>query len=150
MGGLLGLHLGANHPVVKGLMIFAPAIRIKRLWISKIFWPFKKYIYKANTDDSMLWQGYNVVPIKAAANLLKFQTIVRKELIDIMIPTLIFQGKLDKTVVPMGALQIFEKIKSKPKRFIWLEESSHCILLDKQLTMVEQICLEFVETQLRK
>jgi carboxylesterase len=148
MGGLVALWLTAKHPDVTGLALFAPALRIKNLWQSNFFWPFKKFIYKQNIDESTPWQGLNVVPIHAAAQLNRFQGKIRHNLKHVVSPAIIFQGKLDKTINPISSVEVLEGISSVEKELIWLEESSHCILLDKQLPEVQAIVIEFVNNAL--
>ena len=88
----------------------------------------------------MPWQGYNVVPLHAATQLLKLQRLVKKALPGIKNDTLIFQGKKDMTINPAGTIQTYNLLGSMNKRLIWLEESPHCILLGGDLALVEEIC----------
>ncbi len=140
MGALLTLWLAANHPEIKKIFLFSPALVIDRLWTSKLMWPFTEYIYKKNTDDSMVWQGYNVVPLHAAASLYDFQRIIKKLLPSIPTDTSIFQGKLDSTINPNSSQLVFDGLSSRSKTLTWLEESRHCILLDKQIDLVQEQC----------
>ncbi len=145
MGGLLSLHLAHNHPEIEQLFLFSPALEINGLWKSRYFWPFIPYIYKKNTDDSMAWQGYNVVPLHAAKELLKLQQNVIKILPDITIPSIVFLGKKDRTINLDGGVKAFEMLGSSTKKLIWLDESSHCILLDKELPRVLNIVTSRIE-----
>lgn len=146
MGGLLAIHLAARYPTLLGAMIFAPAVKIPRLWMSKFLWPFKSNLNKGKPNDSIPQQSYKAFPLKAAASLYDFQRIVRRELHKVTLPVIIFQGKLDETVDPMGAVYAYEHITSEDKEFILLESSAHIILLDSQLPLVKQICNEFILT----
>jgi carboxylesterase len=139
MGALLSLFLAHNHPEIEQLFLFSPALEINGLWKSRYFWHFIPYIYKNNTDDSMAWQGYNVVPLHAARELLKLQKNVIKILPDITIPAMVFLGKNDKTINLNGGVKTFELLGSSTKKLIWLDESSHCILIDKELPKVLNI-----------
>ncbi len=145
MGGLLTLHLAAKYPSLLGIMVFAPAVKIHKLWISKFIWPFKSFMQKGKPKDSIPQQSYTVFPLKAAASLYDFQKIVRKELNLITVPAIIFQGKLDDTVDPLGAVYAYENLGSSDKDFVVLEDSNHIILLDQQLPTVQEICLEFIQ-----
>lgn len=143
MGALLALWLAANHSEIKKIFLFSPALEIDGLWSSKLFWPFKEYIYKKNIDDSMAWQGYNVVPLRAAASLYDFQQIIKRILPTIKTDTSIFQGKLDSTINPKSSQLVYEGLNSSRKTLTLLEESRHCILLDKQIDLVQEQC--FIE-----
>jgi carboxylesterase len=141
MGGLLTCYLAFRHPEIKKIFLFAPALKINGLWKSLFFWPFVPYIFKKHTDATMLWQGYNVVPLRAASQLQKLQQRVRRLLPEIDTDCLIFQGKKDQTINPSGAVEVYELLGSKNKELIWLEDSSHCILLDQELSKVVEICV---------
>lgn len=148
MGGLLTFHLAARNPNLLGIMVFAPAVRIKKLWLSKIIWPFKTYLKKGRPNESIPQQSYSVFPLRAASSLYDFQHIVRRELNRIDLPVIIFQGKQDDTVDPMGAVQAYQAISSSDKELVILEESAHIILLDQQLPQVEIICQKFIKNHL--
>jgi carboxylesterase len=64
----------------------------------------------------------------------------------VTVPTLVFQGKLDRSIDLMSSVKVLETISSEEKELIWLENSTHCILLDNQLSDVEEICLRFIQT----
>ncbi len=144
MGGLLGLSLCSEHPEIAGAMIFAPALIVAGLSKAEWIWPFKSYIWKKNIDETMEWQGFNVVPLHAAAQLSKLQRYVRRRLPNITSPTLIFQGKLDRSIDRMSSATVLEGISSQEKELIWMEESTHCVLIDRQLPEVEEMCLKFI------
>ncbi len=145
MGGLCTLWLAAKHPEIAGVMVFAPALNIPNLWQTRLIWPFIKYKHKTNVDLSSPWQGFNVVPLRAAAQLHKFQQVIRKNLADIRQPILVFQGKLDRTINPLSSPEVLERVFSENSELVWLEESGHCILLDKQMDLVKTLCFTFIQ-----
>lgn len=145
MGGLCTLWLAAQHPEINGILVFAPALNIHNLWQARFFWPFVKFKYKSNIDLSSPWQGFNAVPLKAAAQLHKFQKIIRRRLSEIRQPIMVFQGKLDQTIDPISSVEVMESVSSEDKELVWLEDASHCILLDKQMDLVKRLCLEFIQ-----
>lgn len=153
LGGLLALHLAVKYPEIAGLMLLAPALIIRKLWLSKFLYPFKEYIYKPyvlkkNSEDTMPWQGYNVIPLKAGASFYDFQQIVKKELEKVMVPALVFQGRNDTTIDPMSSFIVNNEIGSSVKELIWLPDSGHVILLDKQSLEAENACLDFIQRTL--
>jgi carboxylesterase len=150
LGGLLALHLASKYPRIAGLMLLAPALIIRKLWLCKIIFPFREYIYKPyvlkkKSEDAMLWQGYNVLPLKAGASFFDFQQIVKKELEKVTVPALVFQGRKDTTIDPMSSFIVHNEIGSSDKELVWLPDSGHVILLDRQSSEVEIACLEFVQ-----
>lgn len=144
MGALVSLHLMANYPELLGGMLFAPALKIPNLWLSKLLWPFKASLRKGPPNESIPQQSYRVFPLKAASSLYEFQKIVRKELRNIQEPVILFQGTQDKTIDPTGAVEAYEQIGSDSRELVVLRESEHIILLDRQLPEVQQKCLEFI------
>lgn len=149
MGGLLSLYLCSKYPEIRGAMLFAPAIKINNLIFTKLLWPFAEYKSKNYTgDDDMPWQGYDVIPLKAAANVYDLQRQVKKGIQKVNSPVIIFQGKKDGTIDPMSSVYVLEHIGSTDKQLVWLEESSHVILLDQQLEDVEILCQQFISSHL--
>jgi carboxylesterase len=145
MGALLTIYLANRNPQIKRIFLFSPALIIDGLWKARFAWPFKSHIYKKNTDDSMLWQGYNVVPLHGAVQLLRLQQLIKKVLPSIKTDTIIFQGKKDKTINLSSSTMVFEQLGSTKKQLIWLEDSTHCILLDRELPIVLDQCLKSIQ-----
>jgi len=155
LGGLLALHLAAKYPDITGLMLLAPALIIRKLWLCKILFPFKEYIFKPyvvkkKSEDTMPWQGYNVLPLKAGASFYDFQQIVKKELKKVTAPAMVFQGRIDTTIDPMSSFIVNKEIGSADKELVWLPDSGHVILLDKQSSEVENACLELIQRMLNR
>ncbi len=153
MGALLALHLAAQHPNISGVVVFAPAVHISGQWRAPLLAPFIKFRpkYYLPTDvkqpepSTLPWQGYNVLPIPAAAQFYELQKLVQHELVSINQPALIFQGKLDGTIDPQGAQAVVEALSSQDKRLIWLENSGHTLLLGSEHEAVYQQTLRFIQ-----
>jgi carboxylesterase len=60
-------------------------------------------------------------------------------------PILIVQGRLDNTVKPEVPGMIYNRVRSVIKEVHWLENSSHCVILDHELDQVAAITLQFIE-----
>ncbi|MEA3326829.1 MAG: alpha/beta fold hydrolase [Chloroflexota bacterium] len=144
MGALLAIELAAQHPEVAGLMLFSPALKAKNLWLARFLSPFKAYLEKSNKDDGLAWKGYTVYPLKASVELLKLQNHTRKQLNRIEQPTLIVTGDLDKTIATNSAEIILDGIQSKFKQHIQMNESTHCVLLDKELGLAYRYVTAFM------
>lgn len=146
MGALLALYLCEQHPEIPGTLLFAPALRIRKFILPKLLWPFVKYKFKnySKDGDDMPWQGYDVIPMRPAASLYDFQQIVKKKLSKVTAPVLIFQGKLDTTIDPTGSVTVLENINSTDKELVWLEDSGHVILLDRQLEDAQLLTQDFL------
>jgi carboxylesterase len=145
MGTLLALALAAKNPNIKGLMLFAPAIKINGLWRARLMAPFINHIEKNAKDDGLPWKGYTVYPVKGSVALLKLQKFARKQLPKITQPLLVFTGAEDHTIHPNSAKIILDNVQSEAKAHQHMKNSAHCILLDKELDAVYEKVRAFIE-----
>lgn len=145
MGALVALQVAAQHPEIPGVILFAPAIKVKNLWLSGLLRHFIKYLDKGGEDDGLPWKGYTVDPVSAAFELYKLQKHTRKVLPKIHQPVLVFTGEYDTTIHPKSAEIIIEGISSEKKQHIHLEKSPHCILLDQELEKAYLKVLAFIK-----
>lgn len=151
MGGVITCYLAAMYPEIKGIMLYAPAIKVEKLGYSKYIRFFKKIIPKKNIKevqekDVFPWQGYKVNPTRAAYQLYLLQKNTSNILRKIKQPAIIFQGKSDKTISPEGPKLIYNNIHSINKEFVLLENSNHCVLLDKDFKFLARKTYDFIET----
>ncbi len=144
MGALLALELAVQHPEIKGLLLFAPAIKVHKLWLSRILAPFMDYQKKSDEDDGLPWKGYNVYPVQAAVEMLKLQKDVRQKLGEIKTPTLLFTGEYDTSLTDDAADIILKGLGSADKSLIHMANSPHCILLDGELDLAFEMIVEFI------
>ena len=147
MGAILALELAAQHPEIKGLMLFSPAIKVKGLWLSRILQFFIDQLEKSSEDDGLPWKGYNVYPLKAAAEMHKLQRHVKDRLDKIGQPTLIFTGEYDNHFSHEVANIIINGIKSDTKDHIIMKESPHVILLANELGKAYEHVVNFIKQQ---
>lgn len=146
MGGLLTLELARQHPEISGLFLFAPAIKVKNLWTSRLLWPFIKYLNKEAGDDGLPWKGYTVNPVRAAAQLHKLQKHIQRKLQEITQPVIIFTGEHDHTIAPDSAQYILQNIGSQRKQHVHLGNSGHCVILDRELDEIGEHVLQAIST----
>jgi carboxylesterase len=152
LGGLLALYLGSCYPEVAGLVLYAPALYAgNRL---AILAPLLKYIVKTRAKQrksakSRLvdegWQGYMQDSLPAVSQVLRLQRFVRRRLPLVRQPLLVFQGRLDETIDPHGAEEIIRRAGSTEKQLVWLEASSHCLLLDCEWETAAQATVAFID-----
>ncbi|MBN2147530.1 MAG: alpha/beta fold hydrolase [Anaerolineales bacterium] len=152
MGGLVALHLAGQHPEAAGCLLYAPAIKLNLRPIDKLrlrlIAPFIESAPKGSVDGSNNWQGYTVNPLKGVGQLLNFQKAVLRLLPAVRRPVLLIQGRLDTTVHPSAGEIILSRVSSSLKEHHWMENSSHVILLDRELDQVVQITVRFMEKAL--
>lgn len=149
MGGLVALYLASQHPKIAGILLYAPAIKLKltaqekvKLYAGSLFLP---QVERTSLDVSDRWQGYPGLPLKGAIQLLRMQGAVHQRLGLIRQPIILFQGRRDTTVHASAGAIILQAVGSAIKEHHWMENSSHPILLDGELDAVTDLSLLFME-----
>jgi carboxylesterase len=152
-GGVLALYMAAEYPDIAALLLFAPALRLTysrsviiRLHLAA---PFIAYVPKDNMDSNELWQGYPVNPLKGAIQLMNLQKKVKPLLAKIHQPTLIVQGQLDQSVHPDVPEMICKNIQSSLCEIHWMQDSGHCVIIDKERQEIYELTLRFLEIALQ-
>ena len=160
MGGLLAIKSATAFPIkdssVEKLILLAtpvflqdwrvPFVKLLRYFIPRLHTGQQSY----NVSEEYM-QGYAEMPTKPVPSLLELIELCKAEYLDkIRIPTLIVQGKADRTVKPQSATYIYEQLTQVPekqKEILWLPEARHVVTLDDARETVYEKCLEFFEKQ---
>jgi len=145
MGGLLSLYLASKHSDIAGILLYAPALKVLQLGRAQFLSIFHDFHWKKGGDQSMPWKGYRVVPLKASRQLFKFQHIIFRALPNIIQPTLIHQGRQDRSLDLRGPTLLLNRLGAKDKTLLWFENSQHCILLDREFDQVASASLAFIQ-----
>jgi carboxylesterase len=147
-GGVLALRLAALHPEICAVLSYATALRLNmRKWDVlrlHLIAPFVSSLPKEPSHDDNPWQGYRVNPLKAALQLLRLQVETRRLLANIRQPTLIVQGRLDRTVAASAPQEIYDGVRSAVKELHWMENSGHCVMIDREWEAVAQLTVRFL------
>ncbi len=147
-GGLLALYLASYRPEIAGVLTYAPALKLtlRPFDLIKLYAlaPFVPYIEEEDEDDGLAWRGYLAKPLKGIIQLLRLQKATLPRLSSIKSPTLIIQGRLDETVDPDVPKMIANLVDSDHIEVHWMEASTHCVALDKELDKVNQITFDFI------
>ena len=146
MGGLIALRVAELHPELAGALLYSPALRAFNIWAAPIARYFIKYLKKTSNGNGFIWSGYNVYPMGGAAEMVKLQSLVTRELKKITIPVLLFMTQTD-TMVPQKVTEIIRDSVSSPVvETHAFADSDHCILLDKD----NQTAFEETDAFIRK
>jgi carboxylesterase len=146
MGAVLSLYLAEQHPDIDALLLYSPALRVESLKYVSLLKYFFPILEKSNNDpEDHLWQGYTVNPLWAADQFRKLQKLVTDNLNSVRQPALILQGIYDKTIHPDCGRMIHNRIQSNVKELDFLEESGHVILLGKELDLIIDTSLAFLQ-----
>ena len=143
--------LASDHPEIKGLLLYAPAMRLAASFLEKVLLvlvsPFVFSVKKkfSKVREGLPWQGYKVNPLRTGVQLLKFQWEIKQRLCRIYQPILIFQANLDETVDLNSGDIIVRGVQSSVKKIFWMEESGHVVILEKQFEEVLQKTIAFIK-----
>jgi len=151
MGGMLALLLAAMTPSLSGLILYAPALRLRsRL---ALLTPLVRHVLtsvaknREGEDPASIvnqrWQGYTMDCPAAVAELLALQRQVRRRLHLVKAPVLILQGRKDLTLRPEGAQELFQALPNDDKELFWFERSTHCLLLDEEWERAVELSAAF-------
>jgi carboxylesterase len=151
MGGLLSLFLSSEGDKIDGLIAIAPALKIPGFLYKLV--PVLKYFMKwRDVDIEATQQVYDVKrfklnrePVSAYHELMKLQRVVKRNLGNITIPTIIIQGTDDKTVDPEGARIIYEAISSGKKELHMIEGAEHVISCHPTRVEAYPTIIKFIE-----
>ncbi len=150
MGAVLALYLASEHPEVAGVLTYAPALLLPPLPIAlaHIVSPFLPYIKKSKgraTAADARWKGYPVHPLHGVVELSRLQRQVARRLPRIHQPLLIVQGRLDETIDPRSGEVMMAKCSSTHKELHWLQDSTHCLILDQDWDRAADLTLAFMK-----
>lgn len=139
MGGLISLILAGQVDAATVTAINSPAIvRDKKFYLSPIGQYFVRNVDWQETDTPALdpelqqyWLPYESFSTRSAADLF---TVIRRALWaahKVSVPSLVVQSKTDETVDPRSG-KILAQLLGADCRLVWLEDSIHCAVLDRE------------------
>jgi len=149
MGGVLALRLAMHFPLQGVVTMAAPThVRDKRIRYAKLISYF--YPYQPRKEKKAPYIENELVPlektpVKAAYELYKLINEVRRRLDEVMVPTLILQGKMDETIFPESAQYIYNHLDTEDKKLIWYPKAGHILPLEQEREKIFQDSLEFIE-----
>jgi carboxylesterase len=153
MGALVALYLGAHHDDLAGVIAYSPAIRVpdKRKYILPIL--KRLTAHKKKGPDSFVdresrqfhW-AYDVTPLKAAGEVLKFAAVMRGAFLpEITVPLLAIQSTIDPVIDKRSVEMVLDGVSSSYKDALILHNSGHVITLDHEWQVVAQKTLAFIQ-----
>ncbi|MDO9546998.1 MAG: alpha/beta fold hydrolase [Pelolinea sp.] len=137
MGGVLSLWLAEKYSNISALLLFSTALSVGKLKYSKLLKYFSPIIDKNIPDDELAWKGYTVYPLWAADQFYRLTKNVKRNLSDVITPTIIFQGAFDKTIDSSNMRLIYDGIQSKTKQMEVMNNSGHVMLLDQEIEIIK-------------
>lgn len=158
MGAALALQLARTHHPYK-IVLLAPYYRVSYKWYY-ILPPeayvdagasLLRYVKKPGRlmlNDRSAWArhvNYWHVPTKAIQNLMALGRAVADAPPEITCPALIVHSRYDEAASPDGAQEIYDRLGSKDKALLWIENSNHIITLDFDKEIVNQSIVDFLK-----
>ncbi|MCL4238417.1 MAG: alpha/beta fold hydrolase [Anaerolineae bacterium] len=156
MGGVLALHLAAQHPDLAGALLYAPAIQLSNGW-GRWIAPLLKHVRRTMPKDKDSWAdpdaralgwSYREYPVAGAHQLFRLIAHVRRALPRVTVPLLIVTSQADRTVPPAVADLIARSVATQNITRLNLERSSHVVTLDADWQLVAEQSVAFIRAQL--
>ena len=149
MGGLLSLKLSSEYPVNRVVSLSAPIyIADNRLPMLPLYRLVRSYAPKRRRRfydiDEIYSVCYDRTPLNCLQSLIELIKDVDQLLPTLLNPTLIVQSRNDHTVRPKSAKHIYDRIGSRYKQLIWLEDSGHIVTLDLEREQVFEVIADFL------
>ncbi len=152
MGALLALYTASEHPEIAGIVLYAPALRVanhtstmlKVRALHRVV-PMAKKPVRAPTAADARWKGYSVNPLRALVHLNELQRAVRRRLPRVHQPLLVIQGRLDQSIDLRSGEITLDGVASTDKQLVWLDESTHCVILDQEWEKAAELTCSFME-----
>jgi carboxylesterase len=149
-GSLLAFWLGAHHPELAGLIVMAPAVKLKNPLApaSVVLRHVLKYnpLGAVGDDDlqdpeaiSRIW-CYDSTPLWGAGEMYLLSRHARRLLPQIRQPVLIFQGRHDVHIGDGAPQMVLDSVASTDKTLVWLDHSGHNLLADGERESVWARC----------
>jgi carboxylesterase len=150
MGATIGLDLSSRFPeTVNGLIGVNPSVYSEdpRQRFAPLLGrlPFSvKGIGSDIADPSQHELCYPRVPLKAAAELLSYQSRVKDRLAGVRAPLLLLSSRQDHVVPPGNTSFVAEHVSSTDVEIVWLERSFHVATLDYDAPLIFERSAEFI------
>ncbi|MFX0092199.1 MAG: alpha/beta hydrolase [Candidatus Hodarchaeota archaeon] len=165
LGGALSLYAAAQYSIITAVAPICALVNTKRMdrllfnLVGKRFTYIptrkKSYYYFDVQDRSLLedpifqeyYERFNKEPAPVVASIFELLDNVKQELPKIKQPTLLFQARKDRMILPSSGSFVLEQIGTSPeeKALIWLEQSGHVATMDYNKEQVFLNITQFFE-----
>lgn len=174
MGGSLAIYEAAQRPPA-GLVVVALPTFVDRDWRAHLV-PVAKYFIRwwypfaqANFNDPTVRasihnriQDFDLddpgvqaelrrsvrIPTAAIDHFMRITRRARKLIPKVAVPTLIVQGRRDRTALPMCAEEIYRKLASGDKEIAWFDNSGHQIMDGPEGSAVVERVVEWIAAKI--
>ncbi len=149
LGGGLALYLAGKHPEIAGSILINHVSKFTNpmLWFTPLIKLFVKSVPAVASDikdPNSKEIAYDRTSTNGVNEMMKMLKEVKIMQPYILQPVLIFKSKEDHIVPKISATFTMEKIGSKDKELIWLENSYHVAPLDYDKELIVKKSLDFI------
>ena len=149
MGGLISLLLAQPSGAATVTTINSPVIvRDKRFYLAPVvrYFVHEMEWAEAETPDldpevQQYWLPYPGLPTRSAADLLRIMRRALWAARRLEVPTLVVQSRVDEIVSPRSG-KILATLLGDACRLVWLDNSIHCAVLDRQRDSIAAAMLQ--------
>ena len=149
LGGGLALYLLGKHPEISGSILINHASKFRNpmLWFAPLIKIFVKSVPAVASDikdPNSKEIAYDRTPTNGVNEMMKMLKEVKIMQPTILQPVLIFKSIDDHLVPKISATFTMEKLGSKDKELIWLENSYHVAPLDYDKDLIAKKSIDFI------
>jgi carboxylesterase len=169
MGALLAIHLAIERPdMVAGVVLLSPAATLRRGTVRRLSHFLRMLaVLDARSaglrtrlarvlfgkrgsdiaDDAVraAHPGYRQVPLRALLNLLLLQRLAGRDAPRVTQPALVIHALQDHTCPAAAGRALYERLGSREKRLVLLEQSFHVVTVDREREAVQREVCAFVD-----
>ena len=157
MGALLALYLAGTDPTLPGAIVYSPALMVTNRLIRLV--PLGKYFISmfpkkpAHFSDpaakNRIW-SYDRYPTFGAHETGKLIREVKRLLPQVVSPLLIVHSWLDRNIHPDSAQLIYDRVGSRDKELLMLNNSAHALTVDSEWERVAERTYQFIQARLAR
>lgn len=144
-GSLLALKLAREYDVCGivaiGTPIFFQDWKARFAWIAKYFFPYTE----AQLKEEIKPYYYDKRPTAAVAELYEMARLMKDRISEIDEPVIIIHSLEDRTIKPESSSYLMEHIGSEDKKLVWIENSEHVIIKDRNRQYVFGLVSDFIK-----
>ncbi len=160
LGGLLAVSLARRHPrIVSAIAVMSAPLRLRPLEVAAVrAWarlpralrngplgllPKSRGFDVLDPEMALRNPSHVALPLEGVHSLIELGELVRRDLPEVMAPTLVMHGGRDRTVPLEDSLELAGTIGATEIERVWLERSGHLIGIDVERRTVIDAVVRF-------
>jgi carboxylesterase len=152
LGALLTLWLGAQHPEVKGLLVYSPVLWVadRRAYLMILLRFMVRSLAVTTTSQlqdpaTEIWAGgFARTPVPAMDQVFRLQRRVRSLMLQIRTPALVVYARDDQVIHSRCGPETVRRLGSTDIETLVLEHSGHNFVVDREWERVAEVSYRFI------